>query len=186
MRSISGSLARRRSVTAVAGAALLVMAAAPVAAQVDTASATNGTIEACQSITVGTDGTGPGASAASTGQFWKCTGNASDERLQGDIDLIYNVAGWTGVGAIEWGWARISNDGGSWDGTWTSTVGEGQDQVIMAWYKGTGDYEGWTYVETQSGEYQADRETFGIVYPGAPPPVVVIEPFEPPGVEAAE
>ncbi len=185
MRSIKAIITPRLGLTMLGAAALALSAVAPAAAQVDTASATNGTIEACQSITVGSGGTGPGASAASTGQFWKCTGNASDERLQGDIDLIYNVAGWTGVGAIEWGRARISNESGTWDGTWTSTVGEGQLQVIMAWYTGTGDYEGWTYVETQAGEYQADRETFGIVYPGDPPPVVVIEPFEPPEVEAA-
>lgn len=168
------------AMTVVAGATLVLAMAVPVAAQVDTASATTGTIESCQSITVGSDGTGPGASAASVNQFWKCAGNATDERLQGDIDLVYNVAAWSDVGGIEWGYARISNEGGSWEGTWSSTVSEDSDQVIMAWYVGAGDYEGWTYVETQQGQYQADRETFGIIYPGDPPPTIVIEPYSPP------
>ena len=178
MRSLRAIPARAFSGTMLA-AAVLGAALAPAAAQVDTASATQGTIEGCQAIAVGSDGTGPGASAASVNQVWKCQGNASDERLQGDIDLVYNVAGWTDVGAIEWGWASITNDGGSWKGTWSSTVNPAGEQVIMAWYVGEGGYEGWTYVETQYGEYQADRNTFGIVYPGDLPPNMVSVPLEP-------
>jgi len=188
MRSIRAIPSRvlTLSGTALMSAALVLVAAAPGAAQVDTASPVNGVIDGCLVIAVGTDGTGPGASATTTDQAWKCRGETDDERLNGDIDLIYNIAGWSGTGAVQWGYARISNDEGSWHGTWSSNVQEGGEQVILGWYEGTGAYEGWSYVETQYGEYQQPRETFGIVYPGTPPPTVVIAPFPEPGVEPAE
>ena len=169
-----------------ASAALVLALTAPAVAQVDTASAVNGAINECLVIAIGTDDTGPGASATTTDQVWKCQGQAGDERLSGDIDLVYNIAGWSGTGAVQWGYARISNDEGTWNGTWSSNVQEGGEQVILGWYEGTGAYEGWTYVETQYGEYQQPRETFGIVYPGTPPPTVVIVPLPDPGGEAAE
>ncbi len=184
MRSMRGAPSRvlGSGVAAIAGAALILATAAPVVAQVDPASAVQGTIDKCQTIAFGSDGTGPGGSASSANQVWKCAGSADDERLDGDIDLVYNIAAWSGVGAIEWGYAQIRNDGGTWDGT----VNEGREQIVMAWYVGTGDCEGWTYVETQYGDYQRPRETFGIVYPGDPPPSVVIEPFKMPEAETDE
>jgi hypothetical protein len=171
---------------AIIGAALILATAAPVTAQVDTASAVRGSVKECLTIAFGTDDTGPGASAATTNEVWKCQVESDDERLNGEIDLLYNIAGWSDVGAIQWGYARISNDEGTWNGTWSSTVQEGGEQVILGWYEGTGAYEGWSYTETQQGEYQQSRETFGIVYPGTPPPTVVIVPFPDPDVEAAE
>lgn len=165
--------------SALVAGALALAAAVPVAAQeVPTASAVYGTIDECLTIVVGSDGTGPGASAATVDQVWKCQGETDDERLNGEIDIIYNIAGWSGTGAIQWGWARITNEGGTWDGVWSSTVEEGGEQVILSWYQGTGEYEGWSYTETQKGEYQQARETFGIVYPGSPPPTVVIPSFD--------
>jgi hypothetical protein len=159
-------------------AVLLISLSYPVVAQIDTASAVNGTIDECLTIVVGTDGTGPGASAMTTDQAWKCRGTSSDPRLSGEIDLIYNIMGWSGTGAVQWGYARISNEEGSWNGNWSSNVQDGGDQIILGWYVGASAYEGWSYVETQVGEFQQPRETFGIVYPGPPPPTVVITPLK--------
>jgi len=188
MRSIRGAWSRARAFSslAIAAGALIAVTAVPAAAQVDTASAVNGAIRDCLVIVVGTDDTGPGASATTTDQVWKCQGEADDERLNGDIDLVYNIAGWSGTGAIQWGYARISNDQGTWNGTWSSNIQEGGEQLILGWYEGTGAYEGWSYVETQHGQYQQPRETFGIVYPGPLPPTVVIAPFPVAATEAAE
>ena len=162
--------------TLVAGAVLTLAMAAPAAAQVDAASAVRGTIDECLTITQGTTTTGPGASAVTINQAWGCVGETDDERLSGDVSLVYNIAGWSDVGAIQYGWVSIQNEGGSWDGAWSATVREGGEQVIMAWYEGTGEYEGWSYIETQYGDYQQPRETFGIVYPGSLPPNIAIQP----------
>lgn len=160
---------------AVSGALALAMAI-PATAQVDTASAVNGTIEECLTITQGTTTTGPGASAVTINQVWGCNGQADDERLSGDVRLVYNIASWSDVGAIQYGWVTIQNEGGTWDGAWSATVQEGGEQVILAWYNGTGEYDGWSYIETQYGDYQQPRETFGIVYPGSLPPNIAIQP----------
>ena len=160
---------------AIVGSLMLLATAVPVVAQVDTAAAVRGSIEECVTVTIGTDSTGPGAAAMTTGQVWKCGISSDDERLSGTMDISYNIMGWSDVGAVQWGYARISNDEGSWRGTWSSNVQPDGKQVILGWYTGEGAYEGWSYVETQQGDYQQPRETFGIVYPGAPPPNVVIE-----------
>ena len=165
-RALSGAL--------LAGA-LVLATVAPAAAQ-DTASAVKGIIDDCLTITQGTTTTGPGASAVTINQIWECNGETDDERLNGKVRLVYNIAGWTDVGAIQYGWITVENDGGSWNGAWSATVRESGEQTILAWYEGTGDYEGWSYIETQNGDYQQERETFGIVYPGSLPPNIEIRP----------
>jgi hypothetical protein len=167
-----------KGIALLTGAVLALTAAAPASAQVETASAVNGTIEDCLVIAQGTTTTGPAASAVTINQVWECRGETSDERLNGTVRLVYNIAGWTDVGAIQWGWARIENEAGYWEGSWSSNVQEGGDQVILGWYQGHEAYKGWTYVETQYGLYQEPRETFGIVYPAGPPPNIVLVPPE--------
>lgn len=168
-----------RAMTVVAGAGLALAMAGPAAAQDEPASAVTGSIEGCVTIAQGTDTSGPAASAVTINQVWECEGQTDDERLNGTVNLIYNIAGWTGVGAVQWGWARIENENGHWEGSWSANVQEGGEQVIMAWYKGFGDYDGWSYVETQYGDYQQPRETFGIVYSaGLPPNIVLVPPEE--------
>jgi hypothetical protein len=169
---------RSKGLALVAAAAMALAAAAPVAAQEDTAAAVSGTIEECLVIAQGTTTTGPAGSAETINQVWECMGQADDERLSGTISIVYNVAGWTDVGAVQWGWARIENDGGYWEGSWSSNVQADGEQVILGWYQGGGGYEGWSYVETQYGEYQQPRETFGIVYPADLPPNIVLVPPE--------
>ena len=168
-----------RVMAVVAGTGLALAMAAPAAAQDEPASAVTGSIEGCVTIAQGTDTTGPAASAVTINQVWECESQTDDERLNGKVNLIYNIAGWTGVGAVQWGWARIENENGHWEGSWSANVQEGGEQVIMAWYKGFGDYDGWSYVETQYGDYQQPRETFGIVYSaGLPPNIVLVPPEE--------
>jgi hypothetical protein len=185
MQALTKHTMRGRTVGLAMAIAGVVLAgfAGPATAQIETATAVSGTIDECLTVAIGSDTTGPGASAMTTDQVWKCQGTSSDPRLSGEIDLVYNIMGWSGTGAVQWGFARISNDDGSWNGTWSSNVQEGGDQVILGWYTGDGAYEGWSYVETQVGEFQQSRETFGIVYPGPPPPTVVITPLPTPAAE---
>lgn len=159
----------------IAGCLALMVTTMPAVAQEDTAAAVHGSIDECVTVVVGSDDTGPGGSAMTSGQVWQCQGSSDDERLTGTIEVLFNIARWTDVGAIQWGYARISNDEGSWSGTWSSNVQADGEQVILAWYVGEGAYEGWSYVETQQGDYQQPREVFGIAYPGVPPPNVSIE-----------
>lgn len=171
---------------ALAGAALVVVGIGPAVAQAPTASAVDGRIDECLVINVGSAGTGVGGSASVVNQVWKCQGSSDDAWLEGDIDIVYNASEWSGVGAVQWGWARITNDEGSWDGVWSSNVREDGEQIVLAWYQGSGAYEGWSYVETQLGQYQEPRDTFGILYPGDPPPSVVITPLEQSELPTAE
>lgn len=166
---------------------LMVASAGPAGAQEMTvATPVESTISGCLTIAIGTVTTGPGGSDATVNQVWKCQVEADDERLSGDLDLVFNILGWSGTGAIQWGWARITNDGGTWDGVWSSTVRTDGEQVILAWYEGGGAYEGWSYTESQQGDYQQERTGFGIVYPGELPPTVVITPPEEVDVNVAQ
>ena len=89
-------------------------------------------------MVVGSDGTGPGASAATVDQVWMCQGEHDDERLGGQIELVYNIAGWIDI------WCHPVGLGSHQQRRWhmgrdlvVRTVEEGGEQVVLGWYQST-------------------------------------------------
>ena len=75
---------------------------------------------------------------------WTYRMESSDPRLTGTMDVVINVDQRQAdkSGAL-WGTAVLSNQGGSWDGSWTGGIAAGGDvHHVHQVARGTGDYEG--------------------------------------------
>jgi hypothetical protein len=75
---------------------------------------------------------------------WTYRMESSDPRLTGTMDVVINVDQRQAdkSGAL-WGTAVLSNQGGSWDGSWTGGIAAGGNvHHVHQVARGTGDYEG--------------------------------------------
>ena len=104
----------------------------------------------------------------------RCTVTTNDPRVSGFRSSNWNIDLWGNLNAarialVQWGTARLQNDGGAWEGRATGVaywccLGD----IIANWYTGTGDYAGLSYFELWTG---GDPWTIqGQVFPGDPPP----------------
>ena len=96
---------------------------------------------------------------------------SNDPRAAGTVTGTWHSDRWgtpANAAIIQWGEATITNENGTWEGSyngfWTSSVGD----VITRWWQGTGDYEGLTFYMAATGF--SDWEWVGLIYPGDPPP----------------
>jgi hypothetical protein len=103
-----------------------------------------------------------------------CTVVTNDPRVSGHRTSTWNMDLWanptTGTGAlVEWGTPRLENAGGTWRGRATSVASlPGRGDIMVNWYKGTGDYTGLAYFELWTGVEPWKIQ--GQVFPGDPPP----------------
>jgi hypothetical protein len=103
----------------------------------------------------------------------RCTLTTDDPRVTGVRSSTWNFDLWgnpsAGVGAgVQWDTPRLENAGGAWEGRATGVVSlPGRGDIMVNWYKGTGDYTGLAYFElwTGSGPWTIQ----GQVFPGDPP-----------------
>jgi hypothetical protein len=105
----------------------------------------------------------------------RCTVTTGDSRVSGSRSSTWNIDFWGDLSVprgalVQWGTARLQNDGGAWEGRATG-VGSSfiRGDIIVNWYTGTGDYAGLAYFELWRGSnpYQID----GLIFPGDPPPL---------------
>jgi len=105
------------------------------------------------------DGTGTGVGNSFRDAEYECTMVVSDARLLGKSSVVNScdLPEVDGVTLGEcWGTAELTNDGGTWEGTFTGTTTWSGNNPAHAHdmdfvYVGTGDYEGLQFVATMEG-----------------------------------
>ena len=102
----------------------------------------------------------------------RCTVTTDDPRVSGNRTSTWNIDLWGTVNAgrwklVQWGTVRLENEAGAWEGRATGVASSSHGDIIVNWYKGTGDYAGLGYFElwTGSGPWKIQ----GQVFPGDPP-----------------
>ena len=107
------------------------------------------------------------------------TNEWTDPRVSGTWTIAFNVDQDPATGhGIQWGTARIENDGGTWEGPFTGMEykpGETDYLMNAGWMTGDGDYAGYTfYWEVDAEQHgSADPRTWhGVIYRGDPPPLL--------------
>jgi hypothetical protein len=95
---------------------------------------------------------------------------STDPRITGDLDVIYTYdqSGAIGRGA---GLARLVNDGGVWQGPLTVLYYPDGTEFRIAVMEGNGEYEGLTYVTTNSLDVSGVGQPQGLIWEGGMPPV---------------
>jgi hypothetical protein len=69
---------------------------------------------------------------------------------------------------VQWMDIRIENDGGTWEGRLTGVASMPEPgDIIVGWYRGTGDYTGLTYFEQITGAGPWTIQ--GLIFAGEPP-----------------
>jgi S-formylglutathione hydrolase FrmB/CubicO group peptidase (beta-lactamase class C family) len=134
----------------------------PRAAQV------HGTIVGCGN---GQDATTTSANGVDSfrDQVVRCTYSASDPRVSGPEVAHLSGDCYTYAGCVYWDTQVITGPDGTWVGGHFSADDPMGKVVMQGVYHGTGAYEGWSYVERLD---PSTSEVDGLIYPGAPPPVV--------------
>jgi hypothetical protein len=105
-----------------------------------------------------------------------CTADSDDPRVSGTRTSTPHVRrlesgdpaneAW-----IEWGTARLVNDGGAWDGRYSGIFTPGLGERITFWYTGRGGYAGLSYFEMLTRPTSGDIwTTAGLIFPGSVPP----------------
>ena len=109
----------------------------------------------------------------------RCYDTTNDPRVSGTSTDTWSVDFYSEKGrpptvGIDWGWRRLVNEGGSWEGPIVGVVFPGPRDEITFWLTGSGDYEGLTYYmhigavagPTPEG---AVYPIEGIIFRGSPP-----------------
>jgi len=103
----------------------------------------------------------------------ECVEEMSDPRVSGTSTSILN-GDCDAFGCVMWGTFELVGPEGSWVGSYTTTLGHGDDWhgLGTAIGEGTGAYEGWTYI-THSTAFDPylERTVEGFVFPGDAPPM---------------
>ena len=111
-----------------------------------------------------------GPSTSHRGLSITCTDDLGDPRLSGPSVKVYNDDCYEGAGCVYWGTQELTGPDGSWIGTFngaTDPEGSGGSYQVL---RGTGAYEGLTYVGLAIGQSGEPPRVFGQVFEGAVPP----------------
>ncbi len=110
--------------------------------------------------------------------LWKCKVRTDDPRVTGTEIAPWKQDLWgtfekgtrmpVSGASVQWGTARLENDGGAWEGTGSGVWSSDRGDILAIWYKGTGAYEGLSYFELWTGRYEPWKIQ-GQIFPGDPP-----------------
>jgi hypothetical protein len=105
----------------------------------------------CSTLKAGTE-SAAGDVTQYRGVELRCTGKASDPRLDGTTSVAMSIDERPDGSADIWGTGEVVAAGGSWRGSWRGTVDVGYTRHRLAGvYIGTGDHEGLRVRWTQTG-----------------------------------
>jgi hypothetical protein len=109
--------------------------------------------------------------------LWKCEVRTDDPRVTGTEIAPWKQDLWgtyqqgtrmpVSGASVQWGTARLENDGGAWEGTGSGVWSSDRGDIIAFWYKGTGGYAGLGYFELWTGTEPWTIQ--GQIFPGDPP-----------------
>jgi hypothetical protein len=134
----------------------------------------------CTVVERGTRGTSDALVRGGTGardQRLDCVHTMSDSRVSGTGPLTFNDDCFRG-GCVMWGTNDVVAPDGRWECSWSGTGDPfGRlDGIVSGVCRGTGGYEGLTYMWqhavrfTGKGDFGGDTNMYGHVYEGPPPP----------------
>ncbi|MBI1377380.1 MAG: hypothetical protein GC157_07855 [Frankiales bacterium] len=102
---------------------------------------------------------------------------SDDPRVAGTVTGTWNSDRW-GSGPddgalVQWGESTLTNDGGTWVGSWAGTMASPVGDMVSRWWRGTGQYEGLTFFFWMKAKDITDPTSTwdGVVYTGDPPPL---------------
>ncbi len=71
---------------------------------------------------------------------------------------------------------HLRNDGGTWDGEYVGWIAAGGVYEATSWMRGSGDYEGWSYIVYMNGyDDDSSADMHGLLYRGDLPPSVALD-----------
>jgi hypothetical protein len=104
----------------------------------------------------------------------------NDARLSGDITLHQNADRWchgacdedndNELAAVQWGTIEVTNDGGTWTGTWVAPGGSGSYGLPYYELVGSGGYAGLSAILVTGIEEDGREVVNGVIIPGDVPP----------------
>ncbi len=105
---------------------------------------------------------------------FECRMRTDDPRVSGTHSTTtWNADIWGPIDlsrgeVVQWANVRLENDGGVWEGQLTGVASLADvGDIIVIWYRGTGDYAGLSYFEQWTAR---DPWTIqGLIFPGDPP-----------------
>jgi hypothetical protein len=103
----------------------------------------------------------------------ECTEAMSDPRVSGTNTITWDLD-CSGFGCVGWGTFELVGPDGSWVGTFTRTLGHGDEGLALttAVGEGTDGYEGWAYIaHSTSPDPYMQGTVEGFIFPGDPPPL---------------
>ena len=110
--------------------------------------------------------------------LWTCKVRTDDPRVTGTEIAPWKQDLWgtfdkgtrmpVSGAAVQWGTARLENDGGAWEGTGSGVWSSDRGDILAIWYTGTGAYEGLSYFELWTGRYEPWKIQ-GQIFTGDPP-----------------
>ena len=104
----------------------------------------------------------------------ECTEEMSDPRVSGVSTTTWDNDCYPWIGCVGWGTFELVGPDGSWVGTFTQTLGHGDEGLMLntAIGEGTDGYEGWAYIAHSTSPDPYMQGTIeGFVFPGDSPPL---------------
>jgi hypothetical protein len=119
-------------------------------------------------VTTNDDGSSESRDGSVTEEF-----TSADARVAGTATETWETDRWgqsASDGAlVQWGTGELTNDGGSWEGTYSGIYSTETGDVLYRWWTGGGDYEGLTFFTWITDSTTSTWEWSGLIYPGTPP-----------------
>ena len=105
----------------------------------------------------------------------QCTTVSNDPRVSGKYAATVQTRPWNADASheafVQWGTARLVNDGGVWTGPYSGIFATGRGDIITTWYTGSGGYAGLSYYQTiTAAPTGGGWVAVGLIFPGSPPP----------------
>jgi hypothetical protein len=122
--------------------------------------------------TWGTTTTGADGTSHMRGGVVECIHTSNDDRVSGNETSSFNGDGWANAAMVLFGASRITNEGGSWEGTYSGANSDSTGDIVLWWFKGTGGYAGLSYVmweHLSPAEVAWSYPVEGMIFPGEPP-----------------
>jgi len=94
---------------------------------------------------------------------------SNDPRVTGSVTGTWQADTWGSAdngSLVQWGTDVLTNNGGTWEGTFTGIYTSETADMISWWFVGTGAYDGLTFYLLMT---DLEGEWTGLIFPGTPP-----------------
>jgi hypothetical protein len=108
-----------------------------------------------------------------------CAALGDDPRFGSPMRVVLNEDCFADGGCINWGTIEQPGADGTWSGWFAGTEDPGANTYLTIVMTGSGGYEGLTHIRHATGPFSGPLDHAGVVFEGAPPPLLAMpEPSE--------